>query len=77
MSLLGLLRPAGDGLPAPPGAAFGGPVGQVGTVGGGAAVAHHLTGAQVASSHGAILRKDFRAIAEAVREVTTLDRTGR
>ncbi|TDC38835.1 alpha/beta hydrolase [Micromonospora sp. KC213] len=32
--------------------------------------------AKVASNHGAILRKDFRAIAEAVREVATLDRTG-
>jgi hypothetical protein len=30
-------------LPAPEGAAFGGAVGQVGAVGGGAAVAHHLT----------------------------------
>jgi pimeloyl-ACP methyl ester carboxylesterase len=29
--------------------------------------------AKVASNHGAILRKDFRAIAAAVREVTTLD----
>jgi pimeloyl-ACP methyl ester carboxylesterase len=29
--------------------------------------------AKVASSHGAILRKDFRAIAEAVREVPALD----
>ena len=30
--------------------------------------------AKVASKHGAILRKDFRAIAEAVREVAALDR---
>jgi pimeloyl-ACP methyl ester carboxylesterase len=30
--------------------------------------------AKVASNHGAILRKDFRAIAEAVREVAALDR---
>ncbi|GAA1366305.1 alpha/beta fold hydrolase [Catellatospora chokoriensis] len=29
--------------------------------------------AKVASNHGAILRKDFRAIADAVREVATLD----
>jgi hypothetical protein len=29
--------------------------------------------AKVASNHGAILRKDFRAIAEAVREVAPLD----
>jgi hypothetical protein len=29
--------------------------------------------AKVASNHGAILRKDFRAIAEAVREVAALD----
>jgi hypothetical protein len=28
--------------------------------------------AKVASNHGAILRKDFRAIAEAVREVAAL-----
>ena len=33
--------------------------------------------AKVASNHGAILRKDFRAIAEAVREVAALDRAGR
>jgi pimeloyl-ACP methyl ester carboxylesterase len=33
--------------------------------------------AKVASNHGAILRKDFRAIAEAVREVATLDRRSR
>jgi pimeloyl-ACP methyl ester carboxylesterase len=32
---------------------------------------------KVASNHGAILRKDFRAIAEAVREVATLDRADR
>src|SRR5215471_20083711 len=32
---------------------------------------------KVASSHGAMLRKDFRAIAEAVREVAALDRTDR
>ena len=32
--------------------------------------------AKVASNHGAILRKDFPAIAEAVREVATLDREG-
>ena len=32
--------------------------------------------AKVASNHGAILRKDFRAIAEAVREVAVLDRAG-
>jgi len=31
--------------------------------------------AKVASNHGAILRKDFRAIAEAVREVAAFDRT--
>ncbi|MEV4013487.1 alpha/beta hydrolase [Nonomuraea angiospora] len=33
--------------------------------------------AKVAGNHGAILRKDFRAIAEAVREVAALDRGGR
>ena len=33
--------------------------------------------AKVASNHGAILRKDFRAIADAVREVGALDRAGR
>ena len=33
--------------------------------------------AKVASNHGAILRKDFPAIAEAVREVAALDRGGR
>ncbi len=33
--------------------------------------------AKVASNHGAILRKDFRAIAEAVREVAALDRAER
>jgi len=32
---------------------------------------------KVASNHGAILRKDFRAIAEAVREVAALDRADR
>ncbi|TCC61816.1 alpha/beta hydrolase [Kribbella pittospori] len=31
--------------------------------------------AKVASNHGAILKKDFRAIADAVREVNALDRT--
>lgn len=30
--------------------------------------------AKVPSNHGAILRKDFRAVADAVREVATLDR---
>jgi hypothetical protein len=34
-------------------------------------------GAKVAGNHGAILKKDFPSIAEAVREVVTLDRTGR
>ncbi|WP_327238949.1 hypothetical protein OG243_43250 [Streptomyces sp. NBC_01318] len=34
-------------------------------------------GAKVASNHGAILKKDFPAIAEAVREVAALDRGGR
>jgi hypothetical protein len=33
--------------------------------------------AKVASNHDAILRKDFRAIAEAVREVAALDRAAR
>ncbi|QIY68284.1 alpha/beta hydrolase [Streptomyces sp. RLB1-33] len=33
--------------------------------------------AKVAGSHGAILKKDFPAVAEAVREVATLDRAGR
>jgi hypothetical protein len=33
--------------------------------------------AKAASNHGAILRKDFRAIAGAVREVGAVDRTGR
>ena len=33
--------------------------------------------AKVASNHGAILRKDFRALAEAVREIAALDRAGR
>jgi hypothetical protein len=32
---------------------------------------------KVASNHGAILKKDFRATAEAVREVAALDRRGR
>jgi hypothetical protein len=32
---------------------------------------------KVASNHGAVLRKDFRAIAEAVREVAALGRAGR
>src|SRR4029077_19357366 len=36
-------RTSGRGGPAPVGAAFGGAVGQVGAVGGGAAVPHHLT----------------------------------
>ncbi|MGS2807540.1 hypothetical protein [Nocardia sp. MW-W600-9] len=31
-------------------------------------------GAKVPSNHGAILRKDFRAIADSVREVAGLDR---
>ncbi|GIG02276.1 alpha/beta fold hydrolase [Catellatospora citrea] len=35
---------------------------------------HIEISAKVASNHGAILRKDFRAIADAVREVTALDR---
>ncbi|MFE2878227.1 alpha/beta fold hydrolase [Streptomyces roseus] len=34
-------------------------------------------GAKVASNHGAILKKDFRAIAESVREVAALERGGR
>lgn len=33
--------------------------------------------AKVASNHGAILRKDFRAVADAVREVANLDRADR
>ncbi|ATL65593.1 alpha/beta fold hydrolase [Nocardia terpenica] len=33
--------------------------------------------AKVPSNHGAILRKDFRTIAEAIREVAALDRAGR
>ncbi|MDA3647752.1 alpha/beta hydrolase [Saccharopolyspora indica] len=33
--------------------------------------------AKVASNHGAILRKDSRAIADAVREIAALDRAGR
>ncbi|MGW4908632.1 alpha/beta fold hydrolase [Streptomyces sp. NPDC004270] len=33
--------------------------------------------AKVASNHGAILKKDFRAVADAVREVDALDREGR
>ena len=32
---------------------------------------------KVASNHGAILRRDFRAIAEAVREVAAVDRADR
>lgn len=32
--------------------------------------------AKVPSNHGSILRKDFRAVADAVREVATLDREG-
>ena len=32
---------------------------------------------KLASNHGAILRKDFRVIAEAVRDVAALDRAGR
>ena len=35
---------------------------------------HIKIGAKVASNHGAILKKDFRAIAESVREVAALDR---
>lgn len=35
---------------------------------------HIKISAKVPSNHGAILRKDFRAIADAVREVATLDR---
>ncbi|MFC1437343.1 hypothetical protein ABUW04_03645 [Streptacidiphilus sp. N1-10] len=31
--------------------------------------------AKAPSNHGAILRKDFRAVADAVREVTALDRS--
>ncbi|WP_279576852.1 hypothetical protein [Streptomyces sp. GC420] len=34
-------------------------------------------GAKAASNHGAILKKDYPAIAEAVREVAALDRGGR
>ncbi|MEU3779883.1 alpha/beta hydrolase [Streptomyces sp900129855] len=34
-------------------------------------------GAKVASNHGAILKKDFTAVAEAVRDVAALDRGGR
>ncbi|MEV7329488.1 alpha/beta hydrolase [Micromonospora sp. NPDC093244] len=37
---------------------------------------HIRIGAKVTSNHGAILKKDFRAIAEAVREVADLDRRG-
>ena len=33
--------------------------------------------AKVTSNHGALLRKDFRAVAGAVREVAALDRAGR
>jgi hypothetical protein len=32
---------------------------------------------KVPSNHDAILKKDFRAVAEAAREVATLDRTDR
>jgi pimeloyl-ACP methyl ester carboxylesterase len=35
---------------------------------------HIRISAKVPSNHGAILRKDFRAVADTVREVTTLDR---
>ncbi|MEV5970842.1 alpha/beta hydrolase [Streptomyces sp. NPDC051921] len=38
---------------------------------------HIEVSAKVASNHGAILRKDFRAVAAAVREVATLDRAAR
>jgi pimeloyl-ACP methyl ester carboxylesterase len=38
---------------------------------------HIKISAKVASNHDAILRKDFRAIAESIREVAALDRTGR
>lgn len=38
--------------------------------------AHIRLSAKVTSNHGAILRKDFRAVAEAVREVAALDRPG-
>jgi pimeloyl-ACP methyl ester carboxylesterase len=38
---------------------------------------HIQISAKVPSNHGAILRKDFRAVAEAVREVASLDRTDR
>ncbi|MFD4433126.1 hypothetical protein ACFWPJ_27735, partial [Nocardia sp. NPDC058497] len=34
-------------------------------------------GAKVPSNHGAILRKDFRAIADSVREVAALDQAGK
>jgi hypothetical protein len=34
-------------------------------------------GAKVVSNHGAILKKDFRAVAESVREVAALDREAR
>ncbi|MFG1643333.1 hypothetical protein ACGFMK_23815 [Amycolatopsis sp. NPDC049252] len=33
--------------------------------------------AKVTGSHGAILRKDFRAVADAVRKVTALNRSER
>ena len=38
---------------------------------------HIKISAKVASNHDAILKKDFRAIAESIREVAALDRTGR
>jgi pimeloyl-ACP methyl ester carboxylesterase len=38
---------------------------------------HLKVSAKVASNHGAILRKDFRAVAEAVREVAAPQREGR
>ncbi|MFJ9581051.1 alpha/beta fold hydrolase [Streptomyces sp. NPDC101191] len=38
---------------------------------------HIEVSAKVASNHGAILRKDFRAVADAVREVDALDRAAR
>jgi hypothetical protein len=39
--------------------------------------AHLKVSAKVASNHGAILRKDFRAVAEAVRVVAALGREAR
>ncbi|MEW2329784.1 hypothetical protein AB0880_18465 [Micromonospora chersina] len=35
---------------------------------------HFGIGAKVASNHGALLKKDFRAITGAVREIAALDR---